>query len=152
LIRAGLDAGHGSFQRTLDNVTSMLPIAQKAGVKILLGDDYSGMLRDYLETDPLDHEVGNYGRELAIYGAVEGITPLDVLGWATRNPGSLLVDPPNRTGVVAPGAKADLIVIDGDPLADLTIFQRPQELLKAVIVDGALTIDRLSRQEKRTAA
>ena len=110
------------------------------------------MLRGYLDPDPLDHEVGNYGRELAVLGAVEGITPLDVLGWATRNPGTLLVDAPARTGVVAPGAKADLIVIDGDPLADLTIFARPQELLKAVIIDGAMTIDRLPRQEKRSAA
>jgi imidazolonepropionase-like amidohydrolase len=151
LIAVGFDYD-GSLQRIHDNVCRMLPIAQKAGVKILLGDDYSGMLRDMMGTDPLDHEVGNYGRELAIYGAVEGITPLDVLGWSTRNPGSLLVDPPARAGVVAPGAKADLIVIDGDPVADLTIFGRPQELLKAVIVDGAMTIDRLSRQEKRTAA
>jgi imidazolonepropionase-like amidohydrolase len=54
--------------------------------------------------------------------------------------------------VVAPGARADLIVIDGDPIADLSIFSRPKELLKAVIVDGAITIDRLSRQERRTAA
>ena len=54
--------------------------------------------------------------------------------------------------IIAPGAKADLIVIDGDPLADLTIFSRPQELLKLVMVDGATTIDRLSRQERRTAA
>ena len=152
LVRAGLDEGHGSFQRIHDNVCRMLPIAQKAGVKILIGDDYSGMLRGLLGTDPLDHEVGNYGRELAVYGAVEGLSAEEVLGWATRNPGSLLVDAPARTGVIAPGAKADLIVIDGDPLADLTIFSRPQETLKAVMVDGAMTIDRLSRQERRTAA
>lgn len=151
LVAAGLD-WNGELQRIYDNVRRMLPIAQKAGVRILSGDDYSGMLRGYLDPDPLDHEVGNYGRELAVLGAVEGITPLDVLGWATRNPGTLLVDAPARTGVVAPGAKADLIVIDGDPLADLTIFARPQELLKAVIIDGAMTIDRLPRQEKRSAA
>jgi imidazolonepropionase-like amidohydrolase len=151
LIAAGLDFD-GGLQRIYDNVRRMLPIAQKAGVRILLGDDYSGMLRGFLGTDPLDHEVGNYGRELAVYGAVEGIAPLDILGWSTRNPGSLLVDPPARTGVVAPGAKADLIVIDGDPLADLTIFSRPQELLKLVMVDGAMTIDRLPRKEQRTAA
>jgi imidazolonepropionase-like amidohydrolase len=152
LIRAGLDEGHGGFRRILDNVTTMLPIAQQAGVKILIGDDYSGMLRGLLGTDPLDHEVGNYGRELAVYGAVEGISAEDVLGWATCNPGTLLVDPPARTGVVAPGAKADLIVIDGDPIADLTIFSRPREALKAVIVDGAVKIDRLPRRERRTAA
>ncbi len=152
LIRTGLDEGHGSFQRIFDNVVKMLPIAQKAGVRILIGDDYSGMLRDMLGIDPLDHEVGNYGAELAFYGELGVASAEEILGWATRNPGSLLIDPPGRTGVIAPGAKADLIVIDGDPLADLSIFSRPQELLKAVIVDGAMTIDRLSRQEQRTAA
>jgi imidazolonepropionase-like amidohydrolase len=152
LIQTGLDEGHGSFQRIFDNVAKMLPIAQKAGVKILIGDDYSGMLRDMLDIDPLDHEVGNYGAELAFYGDLGVAAPQDILGWATRNPGALLIDPPGRTGVVAPGARADLIVIDGDPIADLSIFSRPKELLKAVIVDGAITIDRLSRQERRTAA
>lgn len=151
LITAGFD-WDGGLKRILDNLCRMLPIAQKAGVKIVLGDDYSGMLRDHLDPDPLDHEVGNYGRELAFYGAIDGISAEDVLGWATRNPGTLLVDPPARTGVIAPGAKADLIVIDGDPLADLTILSRPREALKMVMVDGAMTIDRLPRQEKRTAA
>jgi imidazolonepropionase-like amidohydrolase len=152
LIVCGFDEGSGYMQRIVDNIRKMLPIAQQADVKILMGDDYSGMLRGILGTDPLDHELGNYGREFANYGAIDGISAEDVLGWATRNPGTLLLDPPARTGVIAPGAKADLIVLDGDPLADLTIFTRPLEALKMVMLDGAMSIDRLPRQEKRTAA
>ena len=49
---------------------------------------------------------------------------------------------PRKVGVVEAGALADLIVVDGDPLADLSLA-RPQEALKAVIRDGAFVIDRL---------
>ena len=126
------------------NVRRLLPHAQKLGVRILTGDDYSGVFRDVLEDDPLDHEVGNYGREFAFYGAMDGLSPAEVLGWGTRNAGEALTGQAGRLGVVAPGALADLIVVDGDPLADLSLLSRPAEALKAVIRDGRFVIDRLS--------
>ena len=128
-----------------EHVRTMLPRAQQAGVRILVGDDYSGVFRDLIEDDPLDHQVGNYGREFAYYAAIDGLSPADVLSWGTRNAGQLLVDPPERVGVVEPGALADLIVVDGDPLADLSLLARPAEALRAVIRDGAFVIDRLRR-------
>ncbi len=125
------------------NVRTMLPVAQKLGVKVLIGDDYSGVFRDVLEDDPLDHKVGDYGREFPFYGAVAGLSPAEVLGWGTKNAGEALIGAPGQLGVVAPGALADLIVVDGDPTADLTLLARPAEALKAVIRDGAFVINRL---------
>ncbi|MDQ2648699.1 MAG: amidohydrolase family protein [Actinomycetota bacterium] len=144
LLEVGYARHFGVTREAYDHVRTMLPLAHAAGVPILIGDDYSGVLRHLLEDDPLDHEVGNYGRELAFYAEVEGLTPADVLTWATSNPGRLLVDPPARVGVVEAGALADLIVVDGDPLADLTLLARPQDSLRAVIRDGAFAIDRLT--------
>lgn len=126
-----------------DNVRAMLPKAQKAGVRILIGDDYSGVFRDVIEDDPLDHMVGNYGREFAFYGAFEGLSSEEVLSWGTANAGQALTGGHDRLGVIEEGALADLIVVDGDPLADLSLLARPRESLKAVIRDGALVIDRL---------
>lgn len=126
-----------------DHVREMLPVAQAAGVRILIGDDYSGVFRGMLQDDPLDHEVGNYGREFTYYGAIEGLSATDVLSWGTANAGQLLVDAPARVGVVEEGALADLIVVDGDPVADLSLMARPAESLKAVIRDGKVVIDRL---------
>jgi NAD(P)-dependent dehydrogenase (short-subunit alcohol dehydrogenase family) len=40
------------------------------------------------------------------------------------------VDPPDRVGVIEPGALADLIVVDGDPLDDPTLLARPEEALR----------------------
>ncbi|WP_297493618.1 amidohydrolase family protein [Acidocella sp.] len=128
-----------------ENVRAHLPLAQKAGVRILPGDDYSGVFRDVLADDPLDHQVGCYGREFAYYGAIAGLRAEDVLGWGTKNAGAALLDGEDVLGVIAPGALADLIVIDGDPLADLSLLARPREALKAVIRDGVFVIDRLTR-------
>ena len=135
--------GDPEMQRLYDNVRAYLPKAQAAGVQILVGDDYSGVFRDVIADDPLDHQVGRYGREFAYYGAIEGLSPADVLRWGTANPGPLLAGEGETVGRITPGALADLIVLDGDPLADLSLLARPQEALKAVIRDGAFTIDRL---------
>jgi imidazolonepropionase-like amidohydrolase len=134
----------------VENVKAMLPVAQKAGVRILTGDDYSGVFRDVIEDDPLDHKVGAYGREFAFYGAVEGLSPAEVLGWGTRNAGAALTGGRDRLGVIEAGALADLIAVDGDPLADLSLLARPWDALKAVVRDGGLVIDRLSRDTVQT--
>lgn len=139
-----LNMGDAAMRAHLEHVRRMLPLAQRAGVRILVGDDYSGVFRDLLQDDPLDHEVGCYGREFAYYAAIDGITPADVLGWGTRNPGLLLADASAPVGVIAPGALADLIVIDGDPLANPALLAQPAQALKAVLRDGRFVIDRLT--------
>ena len=103
------------------------PWRRRRGCSILVGDDYSGVFRDVLEDDPLDHKVGDYGREFAFYGAMGGLDPADILSWGTSNAGEALTGAPGQLGVIAPGALADLIVVDGDPLADLSILARPQD-------------------------
>ncbi len=135
-----------------DNVGAMLPVAQKAGVRILIGDDYSGVFREVLEDDPLDHKVGDYGREFAFYGAMAGLEPAQILAWGTKNAGEALTGAPGQLGVIAPGALADLIVVDGDPVADLSLLARPRDHLKAVIRDGVMVIDRLPPRGRRLAA
>jgi len=140
------------LQREQDNARAMLPVAQKAGVRILTGDDYSGVFRDVLEEDPLDHKVGDYGKEFAFYHAMVGLEPAQILSWGTKNAGEALTGQVGELGIVAPGALADLIVVDGDPLSDLSILAKPQERLRAVIRDGVTVIDRLPPGGQRLAA
>ncbi len=144
--------GDADLQRQYESVRRLLPLAQASGVRILVGDDYSGVFRDTLEDDPLGHEVGCYGREFAFYAGIDGLAAADVLGWGTRNAGELLVDPPARAGVVEPGALADLIVVEGDPVADPSLLARPEQSLKVVIRDGSVVIDRLPPGRERRAA
>jgi imidazolonepropionase-like amidohydrolase len=152
LFEVGYARRFGVTPELYEHVRAMLPRAQRAGVRILLGDDYSGVFRTMIEDDPLDHQVGNYGRELGFYAGIDGLSPEEVLTWGTGNAGQLLVDPPRKVGVVEPGALADLIVVDGDPLGDLSLLARPEEALKAVVRDGAFVIDRLPPRPTRAAA
>jgi len=142
LLDLGWDAD-GSVRAQYENARAMLPVAQQAGVRILIGDDYSGVFRDILDDDPLDHQVGCYGREFAFYGEIEGLAATDILRWGTRNAGELLLDEPGKAGVIAPGAVADLIVVDGNPADDLSILAQPQSHLKAVVRDGTFVLNRL---------
>lgn len=143
----------GEFAESYALMRRILPVAQKAGVKILIGDDYSGLLSDVCPDDPLDHQVGCYGRELAFYGEIEGLAPAEVLAWGTANAGELLSKgAPGKVGVIEPDALADLIVVDGDPLSDLTLLARPNDALKAVIRNGVMAIDRLPPEGLRRAA
>jgi imidazolonepropionase-like amidohydrolase len=152
LLEVGYAEQFGVTRAIYDHVRAMLPVAQRAGVRILIGDDYSGVFRTMIKDDPLDHQVGNYGREFAYYGEIDGLSSADVLRWGTANAGQLLLDPPASVGVIEQGALADLIIVDGDPLADLSLLGRPHEALKAVICDGALVIDRLPPRASRAAA
>jgi imidazolonepropionase-like amidohydrolase len=43
-----------------------------------------------------------------------------------------------KLGVIAPGAYADLLLLDGDPLADLRVLTAPGRNLKLVMKDGKI--------------
>ena len=45
---------------------------------------------------------------------------------------------PGRLGVVAEGALADLILVNGDPVADISLIARPDEAFTAIIKEGRL--------------
>lgn len=104
-----------------------LRIAQEAGVKIGLGSDLLGEM----------HE-SQYEELTLRQGAM---TPVDILKSAT-SVNAELMNQTGRIGVIAPGAHADLIVVDGNPLDDLAIFQQPGTLL-AVMKGGRFHANRL---------
>ncbi|MCC3763562.1 amidohydrolase family protein [Glycomyces sp. TRM65418] len=113
----------------LDAGLQALRMAHEAGVNLCYGSDLlGGMRRHQLE-------------EFRIRGAV--LPAADVIRSATVTAARLLGEE-GRIGRIAPGALADLLVVDGDPLADLGLLTDPDTHLRLVMQGGAVKADRLT--------
>lgn len=115
-----------------DAMRAILPRASAAGVKFLIGDDYGAK--------GFSH--GRYAEELALYVNEVGIPALDVIRWATKN-GAEAMGLGDVTGTLEAGKLADLLVVDGDPIADITILQDRNRLL-AIFKGGSGVKDELA--------
>lgn len=113
-------------------MAEILPIANRAGVKLLIGDDYGA--------GPCTH--GRYAEELELYVNEVGIPAIDVIRWATKN-GAEAMGLGEETGTLEAGKLADLVVVDGDPLEDITILQDRSRIL-AVLKGGEAAVDALA--------
>jgi imidazolonepropionase-like amidohydrolase len=94
-----------------------------AGIKILAGGDFGHQWTHH----------GTYAAELQRYVELAHMTPVEAIHTATRNMGPAAG---LETGQIRPGYLADLLAVDGDPAADITVLQQP-DLRRAVIKDGA---------------
>jgi cytosine/adenosine deaminase-related metal-dependent hydrolase len=66
-----------------------------------------------------------------------GMTPMDAIVAATRN-GAFAMRMEGEVGTLEPGRVADVLVVDGDPLADITVLQDRERIVE-VIKDGKRT-------------
>jgi imidazolonepropionase-like amidohydrolase len=116
-----------------DAMAAILPLANKAGVKLLTGDDFGAR--------GIDH--GTYAEELILYVEQCGISALDVIRWATKN-GSEAMGLGDKTGTISPGKLADLLVVESDPSADITVL-RDKANLRAILLGGRPIKDELDQ-------
>lgn len=102
---------------------TMLDVCRSSGVRTGFGTDLMGEM-EYAQSD-----------EFAIRGRVE--RPVDVLRSATSVNAEIL-QMSGELGCIRPGALADLVAFDGDPLRDISILSRPKETLRLIVKDGAI--------------
>jgi len=75
---------------------------------------------------------------------VKWFTPAEVLKQATADNAELLAlsgprNPyPGKLGVVEEGALADLLLVDGDPLANIKLLEDPGKNLAVIMKDGKI--------------
>src|SRR6202049_452170 len=87
--------------------------ALKAGVKIVFGTDMGGIPW----TEPIAQE---FSRMVEF-----GMQPMDAIQSATSR-AAVMLDMEGKIGVVAPGAFADIIAVNGDPLRDIKVLEGVQ--------------------------
>ena len=94
---------------------------RRAGVKLGFGTDLLGPMQVW------------QSREFRLRAQVE--KPIDVLRSATSINAELL-QRSGRLGTIAAGAKADLLIVDGNPLEDIGLLENPERTLRAIVKDG----------------
>jgi len=99
-----------------------LAIMRDAGLPMAFGSDLLGGLMKY------------HSMEFEILGRV--LTPAEIIASATTV-GARLCRMEGKIGTIAPGAFADLIVVDGDPLADITLLAHDGAHMPAIMARGA---------------
>jgi imidazolonepropionase-like amidohydrolase len=103
-------------------------MAHRAGVPIAMGSDAVFTM------------FGQNTRELGSF-VQAGMTPLEALKTATVR-GAELLDMEHELGAVAPGYLADLVAVDGDPLADINVvLNKVKAVMKAGTVVDMPTSD-----------
>ncbi|MFD2239331.1 metal-dependent hydrolase family protein [Aureimonas populi] len=106
-----------------------LEICKAAGVKVAYGSDLLGAL------------AVDQSREFSIRAEVQA--PIEVIRAATSIAAEV-VRRPGQLGTIAPGAWADLIVVDGDPTRDVTLLEGQGRHLAAIVQGGRFHKNRLA--------
>ena len=105
-----------------------LELAKRAGVRMAFGSDLLGQLQP------------DQSKEFELRG--EALSPQEIIHSATIV-GAELLGRPGELGVIAPGALADLLVVDGNPLKDLGLFQDQGAHIPVVMQAGRFHRNRL---------
>ncbi|HEY7286058.1 MAG TPA: amidohydrolase family protein [Vicinamibacterales bacterium] len=117
----------------------------RAGALVTVGtDNYWAAASELSRTSKPENQDHGIGTIIGIEGLVElGMTPAQALVAATKN-GAIASRILNESGTIETGKRADLVVLDADPLADIHNIRKIGVLIK----DGRI-IDRATLPQKR---
>jgi imidazolonepropionase-like amidohydrolase len=113
---ADTPAGQRDRKRAAVHIQSFQK-AMKAGVKIVFGTDIGGIPW----TEPIAQE---FSRMVEF-----GMSPTDAIKSATSRAAEML-DMEGQIGVIAPGAYADIIAVNGDPRREIKVLENVQFVMK----------------------
>lgn len=117
--------GQAALATLVDAQRALLPKLRARGIRVLPGGDYGFPHNPH----------GRNAWDLELFVTEFGFTPAEVLAAATRDGGAVM-GMADRLGLIKPGYIADILLIDGDPLADISILQR-RERISAIMQNGA---------------
>ncbi len=110
------------FRGEIRETAAMMRKAFDAGVTLLCGSESGFSLTPYGEW---------HAREMEVFVEELGLTPLEAITCATAN-GALALRMPGQIGVIAPGKKADVLVVDGDPSVDVRVLADRRNLVEVI--------------------
>ena len=114
------------YQHEWDHAVESLRAMHKRGVRILFGGDYGFAMTPHCQN----------ARDLEFFVKYLGFTPGEAIRCATMYGGQIMMKP-NELGLIKEGYLADLLLVDGDPMANLAILREPKRML-AVMKEGVV--------------
>jgi imidazolonepropionase-like amidohydrolase len=128
-----------NMRRNLEITCEVYKEVRKRGIRAVIGGDYG-----FAWTPQ-----GTNARDLIHFNKLFGYSPMECIQLATRNGGQLMR---MEIGQVKEGLLADLLLVDGNPLADLSLLVGPEHLAM-IMKDGQMHKDPRNREAaKRLAA
>jgi imidazolonepropionase-like amidohydrolase len=112
------------YQIEWDAAIESLAKMHKRGIRVLPGGDYGFAFTPHCQN----------ARDLEFFVKYLGFTPMEAIRCATLYGGQIMMRG-HELGAVKDGFLADLLLVDGDPLANLSILRDPKRIL-AVMKDG----------------
>jgi imidazolonepropionase-like amidohydrolase len=129
------------LKRELEHAIKVMNELKRRGVRVLPGGDYG------FAWNP----VGRNARDLEHFVTLFGFTPMDAIVAATKFGGEIMMKG-GEMGAIKPGYLADLLLVDGNPLADISILQQRERLL-AIMKDGIFhKVPQMARLAQAVAA
>lgn len=120
------------FRGEIAATGKMMRAAFDEGVPILCGSESGFALTPY----------GHWhGREMEVLVDALGISPLQAIGCATRN-NAIAMRAEGQLGTIEVDRCADLIVVDGDPLADIRVLNDRSKLTTVISRGRPVELDR----------
>jgi imidazolonepropionase-like amidohydrolase len=113
-------------QETLDGGAESARMILRAGGRLGMGGDYGFAWNPH----------GTYAKELTFFVKHVGFTPLEVIQCATKT-GAEIMGRGDEFGTVTAGKLADLLVVDGDVVADISILEDRRRFI-AVLQAGVV--------------
>ncbi len=111
-------------RRELDIAIKNMKELKKRGVRVLPGGDYG------FAWNP----IGTNARDIEHFVNLLGFSPMDAIISATKLGGEIMMMG-NELGQIKPGYLADILLVDGNPLANVSILQDASKLM-AIMKDG----------------
>jgi imidazolonepropionase-like amidohydrolase len=112
------------YHRELEAAVESMKAMRRRGIRILPGGDYGFAWTPH----------GTNARDLQTFVEVIGMSPMEALLSATAWGGPMM-RMGKVLGYIREGCLADILLVDGDPLADITVLQDVRRIL-AVMKDG----------------
>ena len=127
-----------AYERELEHAVETSREMHKRGIRVLIGGDYG-----FAWTPQ-----GTNAKDIETFVDLLGFSPMEAILAATKFGGQIM-GMGDELGQIKPGYLADMLLVDGDPIANVRVLQDKTRLL-AIMKDGQFyKAPKINEQQRR---